>query len=58
MKKTLGLLLLLVLAAMTWLYAAATGWLESDEVDGQMAQTPRSVDVGGKEDGNSPRVRV
>lgn len=42
MKKILGVLLLLVVAGLTWLYAAGAGWLGSDEVDGEMAQTPRT----------------
>ena len=45
LKKILGLLLVLVLAGVSWLFAAGSGWLGSDEVDGEMAQTPRAPGV-------------
>lgn len=41
-KKILGLLLLLAIAGAAWLYAGASGWLGADEVDGEMAEVPRS----------------
>ncbi|MEO2170004.1 MAG: DUF3604 domain-containing protein, partial [bacterium] len=44
-RNILGLLLLLAFAATIWLYAAASGWLGADEVDGQMAPQSRSIDV-------------
>ncbi len=45
MKKTLGILLVVLLAAGAWLYAAATGSFGTDEVDGEMTQAPRSVET-------------
>ena len=45
LKKTLGALLLLLVGGLCWLYAAGSGWLGTEEVDGEMTQTPRSEET-------------
>ena len=41
----MGAALLLVVAGALWVYAAGFGWLGSDEVDGEMTQTPRASEL-------------
>ena len=45
LKKICGVLLLLAVAGAVWVYAAGSGWLGSDEVDGEMAQAPRAPEL-------------
>jgi len=45
MKKLLAALFLALVTAGLWLYAAASGWLGADEIDGEMVRQGRSPGV-------------